>query len=510
MASEKKEFIVRDSETGTDARSKQIAGQTESTVNMINIAIGAGVLSFPFGFQLGGYVWTLVMIACTAALACYTLVILMRGCNFYDADSYQSLIRKAGGVKMEIFAVLWMIALQFGACTAYLIIIFDTMNPVIEYWGGASSDLTSREFIIPMFACVFIFPLCCLRSLKALAPASMVAVFCVSFASFTIVYRGFETLVEKGVGEGCCDLQDYPDDAASGQDCDWIEDNKNECGCCHDESLGDERVNAFGKGVDFISPIGIVVFALLSHIQAPSVFAELADPLHGDKGSSDKGDTLSSTGVPLLQHPDGSTPSDEYEQSKLRREALMKKIIATAMSVITTFYVVVGGFGYFQFGEDVQSNVLNSYGNDDNFVNVARLCICCLVSVSYPILHYVARSMIDDLTSSAENQGTEMSNLKHFGLTISFVGLTIVLAINLDDLGIVVDIIGSTAGVLAMFVLPGYILMVPNGPYSTGARSADDDIFPVEKNGHFYAGVALQVGGLVVMIISLLDTFDVI
>jgi amino acid permease len=402
---------------------------------------------------------------------------------------------------------LWMVAFSFGACTAYLIIIFDTMNPIMEFWGGASSYLTGRKFIISMFACFLVFPLCCLHSLKALAPASAFAVFCVAFASLAIVIRGIDTISNDGLAEGCCDLVDY---VGVDTDCDAVIENQIECGCCHDKNESGQRVRAFGSGTDFTSPIGIVVFALLSHIQAPSVFAELKDPQTRARAGDE-------TNVPILQLPPhgSSIPADnhleqEQEQGKLRREELMTKVIIHAMAVVVVFYLVVGGFGYFQFGRDVESNVLSSYGSDDNYINVARICICCLVSLSYPVLHFVARSMINDLTSPADQRGKEMSNAKHFGLTVIYVALTIVLAIELEDLGVVVDFIGSTAGVLAMFVLPGFILIVPNGPYSTGPKSHPDSYFPEEKNGFFWGGIALMFGGIVVIVISLLDIFEVI
>ena len=92
----------------------------ESVVNMMNLAVGAGVLSFPYGFQLGGYVWTFGLILCTAAVAIWSLTILIKGCNHYNADSYQTLVRKAGGQKLEVFVVLWLIAFSFGACLAFM------------------------------------------------------------------------------------------------------------------------------------------------------------------------------------------------------------------------------------------------------------------------------------------------------------------------------------------------------------------------------------------------------
>jgi hypothetical protein len=119
--------------------------------------------------------------------------------------------------------------------------------------------------------------------------------------------------------------------------------------------------------------------------------------------------------------------------------------------------------------------------------------------------------MIHGLTASKEELagGSEMSNRKHYGLTAVYVSLTIVLAINLTDLGIVVDFIGSTAGVLAAFILPGFILMVPNGPYSAAPCHTDSHL-PDERNNYFYAGVGLLFGGSLVSMLSLLEIFGAI
>jgi hypothetical protein len=57
------------------------------------------------------------------------------------------------------------------------------------------------------------------------------------------------------------------------------------------------------------------------------------------------------------------------------------KVIYCSMTLIVTFYVTVGFFGYLQFGMDIQGNVLNSFGITDNLINVARVCICCLVCI---------------------------------------------------------------------------------------------------------------------------------
>ena len=46
--------------------------------------------------------------------------------------------------------------------------------------------------------------------------------------------------------------------------------------------------------------------------------------------------------------------------------------------------------------------------------------------------------MIHYLTSSKDDHDSEMSNMKRFGLTICYVSLTIVLSINITDLGIVI------------------------------------------------------------------------
>jgi amino acid permease len=394
------------------------------------------------------------------------------------------------------------------------------MNPVIVYWSGASSNLTQRQFIIPMAGCFVIYPLCLLRSLKALAPASAVAVFCVSFASLAIVVRGVQTLINSGIAEGCCELQDKSAWIEEfGWNCEDVENNISSCGCCHDNAVGDERIAAFGVGIDFLRPIGIVVFALLTHIQTPSLYAELKDPGLDAKphvspsclGSIPGAPLNDSSGttchVPLLNDKI-SVEEEQYTISScdLRRELLMRQVIFIAMSAVATFYVTVGSFGYFQFGEDVKSNVLNSYGSDDNFINVARVCICCLVSLTYPVLQVVARSMMHELTSSgkANEKGgnMEMPLWKHVLLTTCYVSLTIVLGIEIEDLGIVIGALGSIAGVLAMFLFPGFLLVAPNGPYQLKV-----DMAVRGRNGHYYAGAALIFSGIIIIFLSLLDLF---
>jgi len=299
-------------------------------------------------------------------------------------------------------------------------------------------------------------------------------------------------------------MQNYP----SWENCDDLMNHIASCGCCRDAE--EPVVSAFGSGMNFVTPVGIIIFALMSHIQAPAIFAELEDPA-SDSVDEDIAEYFLVTS-PRSSFIGSSFDGHEAERSKQRREESFRSIICVATSVVAFFYAAVGIFGYIQFGAGVQSNILNSYGEtDDTMIIIARLCICCLVSLSYPILQLVSRSMIYDLvdivmpsrpSGAPKISSVDMPLWTHLVLTTMFVGSTIALALQFDDLGAVLSLIGATAGVLAMFMVPGYLLVAPGGPYSV-KEAAGGTYIKKRARVYTYAGMALALGGFAVMVIAL-------
>jgi amino acid permease len=427
---------------------KQIANRADSIVNMVNLQIGAGVLALPYAFNndWGGW-WTLILIGVTTILSVISNHILVVSCHFYDADSYQSLIRKAGGVHMEVFAVLWMIGIQFGACVVYLVAIFDLAGK-------------------PGIVCLAIFPLCFVRSLKSLAPASLCGIVCAVIMTCIMIYKSIAVIMSsKGV-----------------------------FGECNLDSMSDTP--------NPVAPVGLIVFAFANHVSTPSLFAELKDPHsheHREFLLQHENADVIEVGA-LLQYE--NVDVIEVGAGKSRRKAAMKNVVYVATLVVATLYVAIGVSGYLVFGICVdKSNVLNSFDEDDGLIVVAKICMCCLLSVSFPIVQLVAKSMIHSLTSPAEELGMEMSAFKHVGITIFFVASTSIMANFVEELAVAVSFIGATGGILSMFALPAYLIMVQNGPYASAQWSGPCKVDSV--------GIGLLLSALLLMILSVLDTFQI-
>lgn len=69
-------------------------------------------------------------------------------------------VRKALGRKLSAALSATLVIYQMGSCAAYLIIIGDTVGPLMANGLGADHWYCSRHVIISFFALVIILPLC--------------------------------------------------------------------------------------------------------------------------------------------------------------------------------------------------------------------------------------------------------------------------------------------------------------------------------------------------------------
>ncbi len=69
-------------------------------------------------------------------------------------------MRKALGRKLSAALSATLVVYQLGSCAAYLIIIGDTVGPLLANGFGADAWFASRRVVITFFALVIIMPLC--------------------------------------------------------------------------------------------------------------------------------------------------------------------------------------------------------------------------------------------------------------------------------------------------------------------------------------------------------------
>ena len=419
-----------------------------STATLVNCAVGAGVLATPYAARACGYVGAFVLIASTAIASAVTLRILVRAGATFASESFQGLVRDAFGARASRAVAATLVAYLFGSCVAYLIIIGDSYERVVDGFKNNDDDSTARAFwetrrcaIVVAATCVAT-PLSLARELTRLAPSSVIALLALAYTAIAIVIK-----------------------AVMNSDVD-----------------GRSTAVAWTLSEESILAVPIVVFAFQCHIQVLSIFAELsASEGEGDRSTFDVNDEDDE-----LELNDRARSRD-VERRRVRR---MYDVIAYAVGACFVGYALVGEFAYLAH-PDVSSNVLDSYDKRDKVMMVATIFMGLNAVVSFPVNHHAARAAIDDLLADAFGWARfppgRAPLARHASQTLAFVFLTAFVAFMVNDLGKVFELVGATCGSLVMFVVPAALLLHPkmrDAGLSKPSRVDDDlrDLDDVTRN----------------------------
>jgi len=358
--------------------------------------------------------------------------------------SYNTLVRlllgKHIGVTFEVVIIFYL----FGSCIGYLIIVYDMFQPVayelFMHIGSADTTsafysiviqhnaVTSRAIILALFTFPVVLPLSLMRTISALRFSSAIAVFSVVYMVAAVSVKSIIHTSQKGVPS---DVNYVANDA-----------------------------------VGVATAIPLVCFAFQCQVNVPPIYGEL--------------------------------------KKELRTVAMFKKISICSYSICFLLYIPAGVFGYLYFGGATPSDILSrttdgvGFDQSDGSILIARVCIMCAALSCYPLNHYPARAALysllftkettpyrprnsfgGDVMSTPELMGTKeyvgikpsdtSSHPEHntsrweqffYMETGLFVVLTYGLAVVVQDLGYVMDICGSTAATIIIFIIPSQFLRI--------------------------------------------------
>ncbi|UZJ52188.1 hypothetical protein CBS101457_001508 [Exobasidium rhododendri] len=223
-----------------------------------------------------------------------------------------------------------------------------------------------------------------------------------------------------------------------------------------------------------------------------------------------------------------------YNEIKARKQdhlAKTRKVIFTSISLAGSIYLLIGVLGYLSFGSNVGANIITMYPSASFFVCFGRLSIVVLTLCSYPLQVHPCRAALDKIfsrhsTTHAANdarnglgegsyrddeqaagedvdsdsgvvgergqtthQEEDMSLQKLCILTCLILVSTFLIAILVDDLGLVLGFVGSVGSTSISFILPGILF---SSLHKEGHRSH------LRKRAQI-----LAIYGVIVMVISL-------
>ena len=283
----------------------------------------------------------------------------------------------------------------FGTAIAYLIVVGDLMPAAFDQLG-ATGPITERSTCI-LLAFAFAGPLSCPHDIGWLGVTS-------GFSVFFLIYTTFVVFLYSQSFSGLhpCNDQALDDDSIP---------------CEGSKTYGDDTTV-----IKFLQASSIFIFGFASQITVFPIVNELID----------------------------------VTQKKLNRVFMASTL--TGMFL----YVVVSFSAYATYGDSIQSNLLLNYPKSPS-VSAARIMISFVVTFSYPLQINPTRRCILTILFNSVDEGEPASKsvqfIRYWAITIAFLLGSLGIALAVDDLGIVIALVGAFGGTLIMFILPGYLFI---------------------------------------------------
>ncbi|XP_069757050.1 sodium-coupled neutral amino acid transporter 7 isoform X2 [Narcine bancroftii] len=131
---------------------------------VVNAALGAGLLNFPYAFSTaGGVVAGITLQVCLLLFIIAGLLILAYCSQVSNKATYQEVVRAACGCTVGTTCDVLVAIYTFGTCTAFLIIVGDQLDKILEgLLHTAEVDdhwYSDRKFTISVLSVLVILPL---------------------------------------------------------------------------------------------------------------------------------------------------------------------------------------------------------------------------------------------------------------------------------------------------------------------------------------------------------------
>lgn len=338
------------------------------------------------------------------------------------------------GSKMKLFVQLNLIVLLFGALVTYLVLSSDNIVPVLHFIflqdNGQSQDhvafhilpfLLQRNVVI-LLSSLFVLPLCLAEELHALRQSSLLVLLCIGYVLCIVVYRATERLLH----------QDIP------------------------------TLYFFNWNINAFYSFSVQSLAFCCQFNILPLYSELQNP------------------------------------TRKRMNIIKRTTIVVCVLVFSLF----GLLGYIAFGEDTPGDILTAFDDAQHnpWVAIGRLLLGLSLLLKCPlVLHPLRLSIIQIVHEhvvltervvtdlSLENTtNTHHEPSKTYGkwilmsLAIAILTPAAFLAISIPKIQQVYSLLGSTAGGMICFMIPGLIFLkamimttYPQSTRTTRARKQD-------------------------------------
>ncbi|GBG29406.1 Amino acid transporter, putative [Hondaea fermentalgiana] len=376
------------------------------TFNFINTVVGSGVLAIPFAIQQAGFAFGLLMAAFVGSTSDYTIRMLVNTGLREGVRNYEELMDKLFGFGGWAIISTLLFMYDAGAMQSYLIILGHVSGDVIyevttdllglqaEIWQDRA---LMRRVSIVVISLTLILPLCLMRDVSRLEHASAFSVVTVMLVILVVV--------GAAVAGDNCPLRHTDPSTCPDTDAPWF------------TLIGENPSAAYG----------ILAFAFVSH----------------------------------------DTSFLFYNSLRNASQARWKKVSRLALGGSIVICLTLAIPGYISFRETVKQNILDNFAPNDLKIVIVRVLFMITMSFTYPICFFICRHILNEMIYRWKNRDKErvpgtpagisikdISQRRHLTLTFVLFTASILIALAVDDLGLVMAVTGNISAVSISFVLP--------------------------------------------------------
>ena len=300
----------------------------------------------------------------------------------------------------------WLVSLVvmitwYGTCLAYSITLGDTLRGLAEA-AGLGGALSTRRTSVAAVSLLGVYPMCRLRSLAALAPASVIGVVgilatCVIMAARALPGGAYSLPAATAAASAAGTAANYLPSLPPGLR----------------PSFG---VTGLRGPSSLLVVSSMAATAFLVHMSSPDFYRSLEDP----------------------------TP------------ARFAKLSAVGFAVTVAISSLMMCLGFLTFGGASKGMILNNYSTSDAGATLCRLLMGVSLLGSYGFLSNALKNAYYQIFHPGVS---EVSDAVHYRTSRWLVGSVTALALVTNDAGFVVSINGAVLGSALIYVIPSFLFL---------------------------------------------------
>ena len=370
-----------------------------SSLIVVNAAMGAGMLDFPFAFDEAGGLGTAMAVHVVVVMAALGSLLVLgwvadgvgerekseeeeepihRG----PSQSYQETVERVCGRWVGLLCSATVALYMYLASITYLVVVGDQSDRIFHDWVGpefCNDWYYNRKFIIAAGSIVLVWPLCYSKKIDFLKYASGAATIGIAYVVFIVVF------VFASGKQRADDIRTHPDS--------WE---------------------------DVFNVIPAVCFAYQCHVSS----------------------------IPV------------YSCIRPRRLSSFTKTVSAAMAICFLSYSLIGILGYLSFGRSVRPDILSNYVTTFWPVALGFGLFALKNLLTFPIILFCGRLAINDLIRSLRRTDPEdaWERVRRVVLVTLWFVSALLVAVFLPNMTTVVDYLGCLAACF-IFLFPGICLL---------------------------------------------------